>query len=1013
MPMHRLSSTVLRRLGGAVVLLVCTATLAAAQATGSIRGRVTDAGSQRPLGSAQVQVAGSALGALSNANGEYSIVNVPEGTHSLTIRRLGYARVTRSVTVTAGSETRVDVEVSSAPASLDAVVVTGTAGEVEKRTLGNAITQLDVADLKTKTNVTNVTEVLQSKSPGVSILPGSGTTGTSGEIRIRGASSLSGYKPVVYIDGIRYNIESLGNFNPTGSGIAASSSQVTSGLDMISPNDIESIEVIKGPAAATLYGADAAGGVIQIITKKGTRGQQRAQWSAKVERGADKWALDPAPNLTTCDAAKIAARTPKGEPAWPGCQGVDVNTVLSQNPLMQDPTAIRTGDLSRYSLSLRGGGDKYSFYLAGDRDEDQGVFHNSYNKRNAGRANFTVQPSSNTDFAFTMSYIQNHLRLPVGDESANALALSATRGRPGSCGAIEVTCWSTITPALANAYDNQTNTERLTIGGTMNYRPFGWFRNRLTTGLDVTSAVAQLLSLPGSADSPSGLSAQKLPRTHIYSLDYVGSAEGAVRPNLISTTSVGAQVVARRDETVSASGVGLGAPDVTLINSATQLTASNTYSENNSVGYFGQEQLGWNNRLFLIGAVRIDNNSSFGDQVKVIAYPKASLSWVLSEEPSMKRFFDYLHTDNFKFRTAWGQAGRAPAPFSQIQTYTVDRVATGGGDAVAIRTSAYGNPDLKPERGTETELGFDAGLFQDRAAVEFTYYSKRMNDMLITQSVPPSSGFPTTRYMNLGVVTNKGIELGITVSPVIRPRFTWDSRLTASTNRNRLVSFGDTTSRQTISGQPYGAVQENRVGYPLGGYWSGAAKRNADGSPALIGGAVDTTAARYIGSSVPTRELGFSNTFTFFKNWRVYALLDYKGGQYLFNQRHRNQCQAANSNCAEVNDPRALFPATASDSLMAKELIVLRSRPDPFIEPADFIKLRDLSLTYTLPQSLLARIGSESASLTLAGHNLAVWTKYDGADPEVNSYGGRLFARADTYTTPMLRRVTLALNLGF
>jgi hypothetical protein len=344
----------------------------------------------------------------------------------------------------------------------------------------------------------------------------------------------------------------------------------------------------------------------------------------------------------------------------------------------------------------------------------------------------------------------------------------------------------------------------------------------------------------------------------------------------------------------------------------------------------------------------------------------------------------------------------------------VDRVATGGGDAVAIRTSAFGNPDLKPERGTETELGFDAGLFQDRASVEFTYYDKRMNDMLVTQSLAPSSGFPTTRYTNLGVVTNKGIEFGLTVSPVIRPRFTWDSRLTASTNKNRLVSFGDTASRQSISGQPYGAVQENRAGYPLGSYWSGAAKRNADGSPVLTpGGAVDTTAARYIGSAVPTREIGFSNTFTFFKNWRVYALLDYKGGHYLFNQRHRNQCQAANSNCAEVNDPRALFPVTASDSLMAKELIVLRSRPDPFIEPADFIKLRDLSLSYTLPQSLLARMGTESASLTLAGHNLAVWTKYDGADPEVNSYGGRLFVRADTYTTPMLRRVTLALNLGF
>ena len=186
--------------------------------------------------------------------------------------------------------------------------MTGTAGAAERKTVGNSITQLDVADLTQKQTMLNVTEVLQSKTPGVTILPGSGAPGTAGEIRIRGASSISGYRPVVFIDGVRYSIDDLGSFSATGGGTLglAQSTQVTSALNFLNPNDIESIEVIKGPAAATLYGAEAANGVIQIITKKGTRGQQKVQFGMRAERGRNEIVLDQPDNFTTCDAAKKA-----------------------------------------------------------------------------------------------------------------------------------------------------------------------------------------------------------------------------------------------------------------------------------------------------------------------------------------------------------------------------------------------------------------------------------------------------------------------------------------------------------------------------------------------------------------------------------------------------------------------------------------------------------------------------------------------------------------------------------
>jgi TonB-dependent starch-binding outer membrane protein SusC len=180
------------------------------------------------------------------------------------------------------------------------------------------------------------------------------------------------------------------------------------------------------------------------------------------------------------------------------------------------------------------------------------------------------------------------------------------------------------------------------------------------------------------------------------------------------------------------------------------------------------------------------------------------------------------------------------------------------------------------------------------------------------------------------------------------------------------------------------------------------------------GGAVDTAGTtRYIGPSAPTHEVGFSNTFTFFRNFRLYALLDYKGGHYLFNLKERSRCQAANDNCARNNDPRVRFPQTAADSLLAKELIVWRSIPSAFIEKADFVKLREVSLSISLPQRYVSRLGVGTADLVFSGRNLGLWSDYSGLDPEVNSYGGRNFVRVDAYANPNARRLAAQLNFTF
>lgn len=1013
----------LRRLV-ASLLVLATPLLAQAQGTGTIRGRVTDAATARGIADAQITVTGTQITAATTINGDFTIANVPSGSREIVVRRLGYSRDAKTVTVTAGAETRVDFTLSVTASTLEAIVVTGTAGAAEKRTLGNAVAQLDVSDLSTKSNVTNITDVLQARAPGVQIQAGSGTVGTASDIRIRGAGSFTLSQPIVYIDGVRMSTAGLGNFDPSGQGLAGNSGgQGANALDLLNPSDIESIEVVRGPAAATLYGADAANGVIQVITKKGARGQQNVQWSARVDYGKNDLGSVAFPNnYTTCDAAKQAAVQTNGTPLWPGCQDVPVNKILIEPaPIKADPGATRDGDVRRYSLNARGGGDRYNYYISGDHSYEEGVLFNNFDRRNSLRTNFSYAPDRRTDFQLSISAIDARLRQPLDGESAQGLLFGSTRQRPGLATALPgqtVQGWPFVTPDQSNQYDNETHSNRITVGSTFSYQPTSWFRHRLTAGLDWTYGLASLFAPPNTpalTGDTLGLTAQRTPRTTLYTIDYSGSIDHNFGSSWSTVTSVGTQVVASRTETLFASGQGLGTPDVKLIGSTTTIRATDTLYASNSVGYYLQEQVGFKNRVYVTLADRVDNSSVFGSEINVIHYPKAQFSYIVSEEPYFKSFFDKLQANTVKLRGAWGAAGKAPSPFAASRTYSVSVVTLGSGSASAIRTNAFGNPNLKPERGVETELGLDADLLGGRAGFEFTWYSKQMRDVLVATSVAPSTGFRGSQLANIGAVSNKGIELGINATPIQRRNFTWDSHLSVSTNHNKLLSFGDPTIKYQIPFASYGSVQRHQVGYPLGGYWAPFPKRNPDGSLVLVNGAIGAASiadTSYIGPAMPTHELSFSNTFGFLRNFSLYSLFDMKGGNYNYRGAELYRC-ASSINCIERNDPNV----SAEDQIIYAAGTSINPRAI-YIHKADFVKLRDLSLTYELPERYAARARASRVSITLAGHNLKLWSDYPGPDPEVNTYGRASaitgsFIHGDIYAMPMTRRLSATLNLTF
>lgn len=1027
----------------ATALVVAVHTPVAAQSTGTIQGRVVEAGTQRPLSGGQIVLVGTTRGVVTNMAGEYLLPGLPAGEYRVRVQYLGYATAELPVTVQAGQTARADFRLTQSAVALDAIVVTGTAGATSRRTLGNSITAVDAAAITERTTVTNLTDLLQGKSPGLQLLNNSGTLGAAPEFRIRGAGSLTNTQPVVFIDGVRYNTGDLGSFTPSGAGTSSFSGQTTSAFNLINPNDIESIEVIKGPAAATLYGAEAANGVIQIITKKGRRGEQATRWDVRTEYGQNEWTIAIPDNYTTCTAAVIAEVDGAGNPVWPGCQGVAAGTILRDNPLRRDPAALRTGSVLRTSLSARGGGERYSFYFAGDLTNEDGIFHNNFNDRKSVRANFTINPNDWLDVFVTSSYARADLRLPVGDEAAQGMLLSAFRGRPGRVTTNPLNGgWATTRAEQANDYNNTTQSDRLTLGTTVGVAPVKWFRNRLTLGMDYTSSLAQVLSPPGSVDADyagflsQGVVAQRVPRNYVYTIDYTGNIDRPLIRDLVSTTSFGLQAVSRRSEVISATGTGLGAPDITLISAAATTVGGNGFSEQKSFGVFFQEQLGWRNRLFVTGAIRADDNSSFGTSFDWLFYPKAQLAWVVSEEPLVGDLLRPLRVDHLKLRSAWGQAGQAPAPFSATQIYTVDRAVRPDGSIVsALRPSAYGNPDLKAEKGDEIELGFELSALNDRVGVDFTYYNKRMHDVIISLSPPGSSGFAGTFYgstssilTNLGETKNTGIELAISTSPVTTERLTWNANLSLTTNSNELVKFGDDRPSLAISGQSYGTVQVHREGVPLGGYWYRVPLRDANGHPVVythtngVRYLVTTDTAVFIGTPIPKREISLSNTFTIMRDLRLFVLFDAKAGHHLFNYREYNRC-AQNANCPRRHDPALMnhpdsiiWRSTTSIPKASADAGSIANAQAPlgaWIEKADFIKLRDVSLSYTVPGAWVRRFGASSATFTVAGRNLALWSDYSGMDPEVNGYGNRSFARFDGFPVPMLRRWSTAVNLSF
>lgn len=965
------------QLASVLGLLLCTGPLAAQQSY-TITGRVVAEGSGTAIQGAQVSLRGAGGGSLTNNTGEYSFgVNVAPGAYTVEVEFIGRETVTQPVQLGPEAMVRVaDIEMRQRVLALDAIVATGTAGPTARRAIGNAVSTVGSAELES-TPATTIDQALQGRVSGAVITANTGTPGGGVSVRLRGTSSITGgAEPLYIIDGVIIDNNADQQLNL---GYRSNSSNRLADLD---PNDIERIEILKGAAAAALYGSRANNGVVQIFTRRGRTGESQITASSRFGRSDLESRIDFA--LTPVD--------------------LDGTPVVRYDP--QD-VIFRTGDQMEHHVSLSGGGGDTRYYLSGGYTTEDGIMigagHDKLNVRmniDQGLGNFQVSAGAN--------YIRSNTDLVINGEQGEGGLLTAVLFTPTTT---DLTARNPETGELlnqANIFANPLEVVELwDIGQTVNrfigslqgrWAPINRVDLEYRLGYDNYQMETSQFIPRGTQTAPLGRSVSLNRFSTLLNNDLLGSVQWELGDAVGLTTSAGMNHTYLWAQNLNATATDLG-PVTQLVRGA-NMSATQGRVETATLGFFGQQQISWADRLFLTGAMRLDASSTFGADERWQVYPKVSGSWMLSEEPFMEELRgDWL--TQLRIRAALGYAGNQPplgSAYSRFSRYgttvNVDRIGL-------VPLAQAGNPELKPERQREYEMGVDLSMFNDRAALAFTYYNQYTEDLLLSRPFAPSTGVGSV-LDNVGELSNTGIELQLNTVNVEGGPFRWTSSLIYSRNKNIL---------ERLEGDPYSVGYTNRVeeGYPIGVHYMRGYQRDESGQIMFDedGLPINTGAANpvFVGDPWPEWTGSLSNEFGFGSNWTASFLFDGQFGHDLWNQGQR---------IMDLFGAGPLYDQLLRGEITAEERTRLQGIWEYYLEDASFVKLRQLALRYSTQAPWLSSIGASALQVEVLGRNLFTWTDYTGYDPEVNMFGLSTVERGTDFAVyPNARTYTIGVRLTY
>ena len=875
----------------------------------------------------------------------------------------------------------------------------------------------DVAD-----NGTYTVNILATQVPGLAFQSAGGSVGSGGTTRLRGAASIAlSSNPLVYVDGVRVdNNPAAGTPRALFDGkIGNDTRYAQSRINDLNPDEIESIQVIKGPSAATIYGTEASNGVIQIVTKRGKTGRPEIQLTAK--QGAN-WLPDPE-NLFQSKYYRAADGSVKEFNVLTNDRTVGFPVSLygyCPDPYKAEGSSCKgspfsTGLSSSIGATIGGGTDAIKYFFSGDFEREEGTVSYNWQNKLSTRANINWTPNEKFSTDVGIGYTRSKLRSqsPMNQPITVAIDFACPspgcepgRNLPNGADGPFRGYQFVLPERLANETEGYDNLDRVILNGTFRHRPFGWFSHRVTIGGDF--GTSRLTGIARRAEGvfrtgyflPNGARALYNRDVSYVSADYGATGSFKLGKNLGSETSAGLQYYKKGTQIAYSTAENLAVASLETLGSGSIRNTDEEFIENKTIGAYAQQQFAWKNRLFLTGALRGDDNSAFGTDFDFVLYPKVSASWVLSDEPLLKgsSLFSTL-----KLRGAWGKAGQQPDAFVALQTY---RPYIGDGGATGLTTDNFGNPALKPEVTKEVELGFDAGLFDERVGLEVTFYRKTTDDAIVPVGLPPSTGFAGTRLLNLGSIQNQGLEISANATAFRTRGFTIDLRSSLAFNSNEVLSLGE--GRASLAGPSSAQFNQFHVpGYPIASIWgrrvvsstltNGVATNVLceggtviTGTNLSAGGGAPVPCAQapqiFFGGVLPTWQGASSMTVAIGAQLQLFAQVDYLGGSYI--------------RASEISGPSITF-RNSELAVLGTDPILEGIRANTFDSRAQgntirtgFAKLRDLSATYTLSSGLAKKFGTQRMSVTASARNL--WTMWQSQkelfgrrlkDPEVRLNG--------------------------
>ena len=949
------------RWGLALTLLVAPAVLRAQQ-TGFIVGTVTDGANGQPLGSTFIVITGTRLGTQTDGRGHFIIRGVRSGPATVRAQRIGYRPVLKPLSVPAGDSVQVAIVLQGSVVTLNEVVTTGTGGAVSKRELGAPIGVVDASKITEVKSATDLGSILEGQVAGLRSTTVGGGVGGAKDLRVRGTSSFTlSQRPVVYVDGVRADTRatdwtaSLGNQ-------ACCNFNGGTGEDRLSdlnPDDIDRIEVLKGAAAATLYGSEASNGVIQIFTKRG-RAENAPQWTLSLGTGIDR------------QRANYQTKLNSQFKGPDGTQALDMNKTL-----------IKNGPFQSYNAEVQGGAGKAGYFVSGGYSKEVGSIQPNDQSKGNVRLNVNWQASDKLTFDVRSAFGRDYINSLQSGNNWSSLTGNAQNGDPRQATKLRPYGEAWISVADIQQITSTSDANRWTGGGTATYQTTPAFSNRLTVGADVVGEQKQRFfpqdGAFGAASVNSGEKTNASRDYSVYTADYLGTLNFHLPMGIGSTFSFGGQGFYETEILTAAIGKQFAGPGISTVTAASQTFGAERYTHAVQIGGLAQNRFAFGDRLFSTIGVRIDGNSAFGSGFGYQRYPKIDVAYNLDGNTWLPTAISSL-----KLRAAIGTAGKAPGPFDSFQTYQPVAVYA---NTPALIPQSPGNLRLGPEKSTEIDGGFDAGFFGDRLGIEASMYRTKLSNAIVPVTVPPSQGFLRTQSQNIGGIKNTGWDVSVSLLTFERSNFSWRNEVRMDGLHNEVTDLGGNKGVTDAFGYPI------RVGYPVGAVFAIAPKSYAPPTgTAKIGTWTGTDTAVYFGPSLPTFNLSYSPNVKWGR-FNLYSLLSLERGAWFNNGDRPYRFRQ------HTGDEFLSLLGTGGADTFASDSAVGYWQKFNSIDQRDNVRLRTVSLGFELPDRYASAAGLGRTVVTLSANNIMWWDQCHCNDPNSNWAGADSFGNGGAFLT--------------